>query len=212
MDDLYREVIIDRFKNPQFRGELDPHDISYEDDNPVCGDHIRIDVRVDENDVVTEAAFSGHGCSISQASADLLVEQIIGKPLDEVKSRKARKWLKKLAAQYFPGFELIRSDGEIAKIVQPKAAKVPPPRRRLRQAAMENLACGTHPPSNDGRKMTAPKNSYVTVITAKALVPTISCQEFVDAVISSPLRANQCWQQGRITERLIKTRSNCRQA
>jgi nitrogen fixation NifU-like protein len=51
----------------------------------LCGDHIRIDLRVDENDRVTEAAFSGQGCSISQASADLLVETILGKHLDDVK-------------------------------------------------------------------------------------------------------------------------------
>lgn len=86
MDDLYREQIIDRYKNPRFRGVLDPHDITYEDDNPLCGDRIRIDIRVDENDRVKEAAFSGRGCSISQASADLLVEYIVGKDLDEVKA------------------------------------------------------------------------------------------------------------------------------
>ncbi len=85
MDDLYREVIIEHYKNPGFRGELDPHDISFEDENPLCGDHIRIDLRVDENEVVTEAAFSGHGCAISQASADLLLEFIIGKTLDEIR-------------------------------------------------------------------------------------------------------------------------------
>ena len=85
MDDLYREQIIDRYKNPLHRGELDPHDITFEDDNPLCGDHIRIDLRLDENSVVTEAAFSGEGCSISLASADLLVESIHGKHLDEVK-------------------------------------------------------------------------------------------------------------------------------
>ena len=85
MDDLYRELIIDRYQNPQFRGELDPHDIAYEDDNPLCGDHIRIELRVDENNVVTEAAFDGQGCSISQASADLLVESVIGKSIEDVK-------------------------------------------------------------------------------------------------------------------------------
>ena len=85
MDDLYRELIIDRYKNPMMRGELDPKDFSYEDDNPLCGDRIRIDVRVDEDNKITEAAFSGEGCAISQASADLLVESIIGKNLDEVK-------------------------------------------------------------------------------------------------------------------------------
>lgn len=86
MDDLYRAVIIDRYKSPLFRGTLEPHDYSFEDENPLCGDQIRIDVRVDENDQVVEAAFSGHGCAISQASADLLIESIIGKSINEVKA------------------------------------------------------------------------------------------------------------------------------
>jgi nitrogen fixation NifU-like protein len=85
MDDLYRELIIDRYKNPHFRGTLEPHDISFEDDNPLCGDHIRIDLRIDKNGHVSEVAFDGHGCAISQASADLLAESILGKSLDEVK-------------------------------------------------------------------------------------------------------------------------------
>ena len=86
MDDLYRELIIDRYKNPQYRGKLDPKDISFEDENPLCGDHIRVDLRVDETGQVQEAAFSGHGCAISQASADLLMEHIQGKTLEEVKA------------------------------------------------------------------------------------------------------------------------------
>jgi len=85
MDDLYREIIIERYKDPLYRGELDPHDITFEDENPLCGDHIRVDLRVDEHGTVTEAAFSGHGCAISQASADLLLESVIGKSLDEVR-------------------------------------------------------------------------------------------------------------------------------
>jgi nitrogen fixation NifU-like protein len=85
MDDLYREQIIERYKNPQYRGHLDPNDIHFEDDNPLCGDHIEITIRVDGDNKVAEAAFDGKGCAISQASADLLVEAIHGKPLDEVK-------------------------------------------------------------------------------------------------------------------------------
>ena len=85
MDDLYRELIIDRYKNPHFRGTLDPHDITFEDDNPLCGDHIRMDLRVDGQEKVSEVAFEGHGCAISQASADLLAESIVGKSLEEVK-------------------------------------------------------------------------------------------------------------------------------
>jgi nitrogen fixation NifU-like protein len=86
MDDLYREVIIEHYKNPSHRGRLDPHDITFADDNPLCGDHIQIDLKVDENGKVADARFDGHGCAISQASADLLVESIIGKTLDQVKS------------------------------------------------------------------------------------------------------------------------------
>jgi nitrogen fixation protein NifU and related proteins len=86
MDDLYRDMIIDRFKNPRMRGSLDPHDFSYEDDNPLCGDRIRIDLRMGEDGRVSEAAFSGEGCAISQASADLLTEAVVGKTLDEIKA------------------------------------------------------------------------------------------------------------------------------
>ncbi|MGA2490238.1 MAG: Fe-S cluster assembly sulfur transfer protein SufU [Anaerolineales bacterium] len=85
MDDLYREIIIDHYKNPQYRGHLDPNDIHFEDDNPLCGDHIEITLRVDESGKVTDGRFNGKGCAISQASADLLIESIIGKSVEEVK-------------------------------------------------------------------------------------------------------------------------------
>jgi nitrogen fixation NifU-like protein len=85
MDDLYREVIIEHYKNPGYRGHLDPHDIQFADSNPLCGDQIEITLRTDERGKVSDARFDGHGCAISQASADLLVESIIGKPLEEVK-------------------------------------------------------------------------------------------------------------------------------
>ena len=85
MDDLYREVIIEHYKNPSYRGHLDPNDFSFADSNPLCGDHIQIDLRVDEENKVTEARFDGHGCAISQASADLLMESVIGKSIEDVK-------------------------------------------------------------------------------------------------------------------------------
>jgi nitrogen fixation NifU-like protein len=86
MDDLYRELILDHYKNPRHKGTLDPHDFSFEDENPLCGDKIRIDVRLDENRRVKDAAFSGRGCAISQASASLLTEAIMGKSIDDVKA------------------------------------------------------------------------------------------------------------------------------
>ena len=85
MEDLYRETIIDHYKNPQYRGHLEPNDIQFEDDNPLCGDHIEITLRVDGSGKVSDARFNGKGCAISQASADLLIESIIGKSLEEIK-------------------------------------------------------------------------------------------------------------------------------
>ena len=82
MEDLYRENIIEHYKNPSYRGKLDPHDISFADNNPLCGDHIQIDLRVDKEGKVSEARFDGHGCAISQASADLLLESVIGKSIE----------------------------------------------------------------------------------------------------------------------------------
>jgi nitrogen fixation NifU-like protein len=102
MDDLYREVIIEHYKNPQYRGELDPHDVTFEDENPLCGDHIRIDLRLDEAGKVKEAAFSGHGCAISQASADLLLESVIGKSLDEIKKLTKQDVLDNLGIELGP--------------------------------------------------------------------------------------------------------------
>lgn len=86
MDDFYRELIIDRYQNPHYQGELNPYDITFEDSNPLCGDEIRIDVRLNGDNKIVEAAFSGRGCAISQASADLLLEFVQGKSLDEVKN------------------------------------------------------------------------------------------------------------------------------
>ena len=86
MDDLYREQIIDLYSNPLNYGELDTPNWSYEEDNPLCGDVVRIDVKLDENGRVTDVAWSGDGCAISQASASLLTEEIKGMTLEEVRS------------------------------------------------------------------------------------------------------------------------------
>ncbi len=102
MDDLYRQQIIDRYKHPQKRGVLEPHDITYEDENPLCGDRIRIDLRVDPAGTITRAAFSGDGCAISQASADLLTEYIEGKPLEEVRKLSKEDLLEMLGIELSP--------------------------------------------------------------------------------------------------------------
>jgi nitrogen fixation NifU-like protein len=85
MEDLYREYILDHYKSPRFRGHLEKYTFAYEDDNPTCGDHVHMEILVDENGKVVDARFDGVGCALSQASADILLEHIVGKPLEEVK-------------------------------------------------------------------------------------------------------------------------------
>jgi nitrogen fixation NifU-like protein len=85
MDALYREAIIDHYKHPRHKGHLEQPDIHYHDHNPFCGDEITIELKV-SNGVVKEAAFDGRGCAISQATASMLMEEIVGKPLDELKA------------------------------------------------------------------------------------------------------------------------------
>ncbi len=86
MEDLYREIIIERYKRPRFKGQVADPDIVYEDENPLCGDHIRIEVKLDASGRVQEARFQGEGCAISIAAADMLLESIQGKHIDEIKA------------------------------------------------------------------------------------------------------------------------------
>jgi nitrogen fixation NifU-like protein len=85
MDDFYREIIIDHFKNPAYKGKLDKSDYEFEDENPLCGDHLHIDLQTDDKGIITDAKFDGHGCAISMASADMLLESLIGKSIEDVK-------------------------------------------------------------------------------------------------------------------------------
>ena len=83
MDDYYREIILEHYKRPSFRGHIPNATISHEEDNPLCGDRIRVELLV-EDGIVKDARFSGQGCAISQASADMLMEELRGKTLDKV--------------------------------------------------------------------------------------------------------------------------------
>lgn len=83
-DDLYRQNILDHYQNPRNFGTLEHPDISAEDSNPLCGDEIRIDLKVKDG-VIEDVRFSGKGCSISRAAASMLTEEIRGKTLEEVK-------------------------------------------------------------------------------------------------------------------------------
>lgn len=83
MDDLYKEYILDHYRHPRNHGTLERPTASYEDDNPLCGDRIRIDLVLDDGKVEA-IRFKGRGCAISQASTSMLTEQVEGMTLDEV--------------------------------------------------------------------------------------------------------------------------------
>jgi nitrogen fixation NifU-like protein len=85
MDDLYRELILDHYRNPRNKGRLDEADISFEDDNPLCGDRIHLFLTLDDADRVQNVAWEGEGCAISMASASMLSESIKGKSLEELR-------------------------------------------------------------------------------------------------------------------------------
>ena len=85
MDDFYRENILDHYRDPRNAGTLEDATHSHEENNPLCGDVIRIDLHVNDENVIDRVAFSGKGCAISQASASMLTEMIEGKTLDEAK-------------------------------------------------------------------------------------------------------------------------------
>jgi nitrogen fixation NifU-like protein len=87
MDDFYREEILEHYTHPHNYGTLDHPDISHEESNPLCGDRVRFDIRLDgDGQTVADVRFSGVGCAISKASASMLSDLLIGQTLDEIKA------------------------------------------------------------------------------------------------------------------------------
>ena len=84
MDALYRDYILDHYKDPRNFGELEPHDREWLDHNPLCGDELGVHLIVDDSGTVTDLRFHGHGCAISQASASIASEELIGMQADAV--------------------------------------------------------------------------------------------------------------------------------
>jgi nitrogen fixation NifU-like protein len=94
-DDIYREIILDHYRNPRNKGRLPNADVSIHDSNPLCGDEIDIHLKVEE-EKVKEIKFEGRGCAISQASASMLTEMIVGKSLSTVKDLKKQDILENI--------------------------------------------------------------------------------------------------------------------
>ena len=83
MDDFYRDYILDHYRNPRNAGSIENADASFEDINPLCGDKVRMDLRIRDG-VIEDVKFKGRGCAISQASTSLLTEEIKGKKIADI--------------------------------------------------------------------------------------------------------------------------------
>jgi nitrogen fixation NifU-like protein len=86
---LYQELILDHYRRPRHRGEMESPDVEVRMNNPTCGDEIVLQLRVRDG-TVEEVRFAGQGCSISQASASMMAQQVSGKPLAEADALAAR--------------------------------------------------------------------------------------------------------------------------
>jgi nitrogen fixation protein NifU and related proteins len=84
MDDLYRENILEHYKQPRNFGELPDADLEFEDNNPLCGDELKVQLKVGDDGRIADVRFSGHGCAISQASASMASEELVGMPVDDL--------------------------------------------------------------------------------------------------------------------------------
>ena len=84
MDDLYRQEILEHYKRPHHWGELDEPDFEYEDNNPLCGDELKVQLKLDGEGKIEAVRFTGHGCAISQASASMASDEVVGMPVEEL--------------------------------------------------------------------------------------------------------------------------------
>ena len=84
MEAMYREEILEHYKRPHNWGEMEDPDLDFEDSNPLCGDELRVMLRVGDDGRVQDVRFSGHGCAISQASASMASDEVKGLTVDEL--------------------------------------------------------------------------------------------------------------------------------
>jgi nitrogen fixation NifU-like protein len=91
MDNLYRDFILEHYREPHNRGVLDPHDLHFADSNPTCGDEMSLSLRLDPSgERIADVAFDGRGCAISQASASIMTDELRGMTLDEIRGMDPR--------------------------------------------------------------------------------------------------------------------------
>lgn len=98
---VYKEHILDHYKNPRNHGEIEDWDAQYTDCNPLCGDEVTIQIKT-QNNRIKEIKFKGEGCCISQAATSMLTETVVGKTIREVKQMQDRELLEELGVELAP--------------------------------------------------------------------------------------------------------------
>ena len=107
-DQMYRELILDHYKNPHNHGLLDLADAQAEGQNPLCGDEITVSVRLGEDDVIEQVGFDGRGCAISQAAASMLSDLVKGRTAQDVAAMPKEELLDELGIPLTPGPPQVR--------------------------------------------------------------------------------------------------------
>ncbi len=91
MDNLYRDFILEHYREPHNRGVLSPHDLHFADSNPTCGDEMSLTLLLDASgERISDVAFDGRGCAISQASASIMTDELRGMTLEEIRAMDPR--------------------------------------------------------------------------------------------------------------------------
>lgn len=101
-EEIYQEHILDHYEDPYHRGHVAHPTHAHEDDNPLCGDEVRIELEVDGAGQIRQAYFDGDGCCISQAAASMLIEHIDGKPVATARDMTAEDMLKLFGVRLTP--------------------------------------------------------------------------------------------------------------
>lgn len=99
MEDMYRELILDHARHRRNWGLLDPNDLDHEESNPLCGDRLRLTLRVDASGIITEVGWDGEGCAICLASASMLGEDILGMKLADARLIDKQRPLRNIGLQ-----------------------------------------------------------------------------------------------------------------
>lgn len=132
-DEIYQDRILEHFEEPFHRGHCPRATHAHEDDNPLCGDQVRIELTIEPAGRIEDVWFNGEGCCISQASASLLTEWACGRTIDEVKHFAAEQMLELFGARLTPNRQ--------------KCCLLP---WRVLQSAIYSPLAG---PASDGRKL-----------------------------------------------------------